>query len=114
MEDVRERCQSKSLWVGPAPPPNWCVRQGHQQQLQCPATNWAHGVVVSHPLSMREALGSIPSVVCPLLGVMFFFASTRPLNRIIAQGLAATFSFDLDPTDPATKMEDCEVGEGVN
>ena len=23
---------------------------------------WAHGVVVSHPLSMREALGSIPSV----------------------------------------------------
>ena len=24
--------------------------------------NWAHGVVVSHPLSMREALGSIPSV----------------------------------------------------
>ena len=27
------------------------------------ATNiWAHGVVVSHPLSMWEALGSIPSV----------------------------------------------------
>ena len=25
-------------------------------------TSWAHGVVVSHPLSMREALGSIPSV----------------------------------------------------
>ena len=24
--------------------------------------HWAHGVVVSHPLSMREALGSIPSV----------------------------------------------------
>ena len=24
--------------------------------------NGAHGVVVSHPLSMREALGSIPSV----------------------------------------------------
>ena len=23
---------------------------------------WAHGVAVSHPLSMREALGSIPSV----------------------------------------------------
>ena len=28
---------------------------------QC-AIIWAHGVVVSHPLSMREALGSIPSV----------------------------------------------------
>ena len=26
------------------------------------AGTWAHGVVVSHPLSMREALGSIPSV----------------------------------------------------
>ena len=26
------------------------------------AMPWAHGVVVSHPLSMREALGSIPSV----------------------------------------------------
>jgi hypothetical protein len=25
-------------------------------------SHWAHGVVVSHPLSMREALGSIPSV----------------------------------------------------
>ena len=24
--------------------------------------NWAHGVVVSHPLCMRKALGSIPSV----------------------------------------------------
>ena len=24
--------------------------------------NWAHGVVVSHPLRMRKALGSIPSV----------------------------------------------------
>ena len=29
-------------------------------RLKC--TIWAHGVVVSHPLSMREALGSIPSV----------------------------------------------------
>ena len=27
-----------------------------------PPNQWAHGVVVSHPLSMREALGSIPSV----------------------------------------------------
>ena len=26
------------------------------------SSTWAHGVVVSHPLSMREALGSIPSV----------------------------------------------------
>ena len=24
--------------------------------------SWAHGVVVSHPLRMRKALGSIPSV----------------------------------------------------
>ena len=30
----------------------------------------AHGVVVSHPLSMREALGSIPSVSrCKKLGL---------------------------------------------
>ena len=28
----------------------------------CPFLTWAHGVVVSHPLSMWEALGSIPSV----------------------------------------------------
>ena len=34
-----------------------------------PSNNWAHGVVVSHPLSMREALGSIPSVSILLLGV---------------------------------------------
>ena len=34
--------------------------------------HWAHGVVVSHPLSMREALGSIPSVstlCCPLVSL---------------------------------------------
>ena len=30
--------------------------------LRMGSNQWAHGVVVSHPLSMREALGSIPSV----------------------------------------------------
>jgi hypothetical protein len=34
-------------------------RQLHIFALAC---NWAHGVGVSHPPSMREALGSIPSV----------------------------------------------------
>ena len=28
---------------------------------------WAHGVVVSHPLCMRKALGSIPSVSISLI-----------------------------------------------
>ena len=28
----------------------------------CMTSHWAHGVMVSHPLSTREALGSIPSV----------------------------------------------------
>ena len=32
----------------------------------------AHGVVVSHPLSMREALGSIPSVSTFAPSVDFF------------------------------------------
>ena len=44
--------------------------QSHQcdvyfQTLGCPdfsMCKWAHGVVVSHPLCMRKALGSIPSV----------------------------------------------------
>ena len=31
-------------------------------KMDVPYVNGAHGVVVSHPLSMREALGSIPSV----------------------------------------------------
>ena len=31
-------------------------------KMDVPCVNGAHGVVVSHPLSMREALGSIPSV----------------------------------------------------
>ena len=37
------------------------------------AFHWAHGVVVSHPLSMREALGSIPSVskLCLCTSVAF-------------------------------------------
>ena len=34
----------------------------YSAQLLHPSGHWAHGVVVSHPLSMREALGSIPSV----------------------------------------------------
>ena len=35
----------------------------HQKHLACPDfCTWAHGVVVSHPLRMRKALGSIPSV----------------------------------------------------
>lgn len=49
--------------------PQWCqqmlrVRRVHWHQRHI---NWAHGVVVSHPLRMRKALGSIPSVsiVCP-------------------------------------------------
>ena len=37
----------------------------------------AHGVVVSHPLSMREALGSIPSVSIFVLQVISAMAS-RP------------------------------------
>ena len=32
------------------------------EEKTLPIINRAHGVVVSHPLSMREALGSIPSV----------------------------------------------------
>ena len=39
----------------------------------------AHGVVVSHPLSMREALGSIPSVS----------TYTRPLPKISGAGIDA-------------------------
>ena len=31
-------------------------------KMDVPYVNGAHGVGVSHPLSMREALGSIPSV----------------------------------------------------
>ena len=36
-------------------------------------TDRAHGVVVSHPLSMREALGSIPSVSKFDLGIFVAF-----------------------------------------
>ena len=32
------------------------------ERVCSPSVHGAHGVVVSHPLSMREALGSIPSV----------------------------------------------------
>lgn len=36
-----------------------CLRHSPQRAR---IVNWAHGVVVSHPLRMRKALGSIPSV----------------------------------------------------
>ena len=39
------------------------VEHDNVAELRCAAAViWAHGVVISHPLSMREALGSIPSV----------------------------------------------------
>jgi hypothetical protein len=45
----------------------------------------AHGVVVSHPLSMREALGSIPSVSKFCLGIsrVFFQISRLSTYRVI-------------------------------
>ena len=36
--------------------------QGHASLCMTKTAEWAHGVVVSHPLRMRKALGSIPSV----------------------------------------------------
>ena len=47
--------------------------------------NGAHGVVVSHPLSMREALDSIPSVSLSFGGRNFVFA--RSVRRKKAFGL---------------------------
>ena len=35
---------------------------GPRNYLEIFINHWAHGVVVSHPLCMRKALGSIPSV----------------------------------------------------
>ena len=39
-----------------------CVSQQSGQVIPRAQWPWAHGVVVSHPLRMRKALGSIPSV----------------------------------------------------
>ena len=38
------------------------VLKSGREKMNVHDVNGAHGVVVSHPLSMREALGSIPSV----------------------------------------------------
>ena len=46
----------------PRPPGGPPPRGGGPRRLPTYLDNWAHGVVVSHPLSMWEALGSIPSV----------------------------------------------------
>ena len=56
-------------------------QQGHFEGTQCfphicKHFHWAHGVVVSHPLSMREALGLIPSVSISC----FFLASSSSLH----------------------------------
>ena len=45
----------------------------------------AHGVVVSHPLSMREVLGSIPSVSIFLYVKVF----QRPTERLRRLGASA-------------------------
>ena len=44
------------------------------------AAQWAYGVVVSHPLRMRKALGSIPSgsiCSCTALAGLFFLRLTE-------------------------------------
>ncbi len=67
-------CNAVSLHVGllsgrRCPTRAWSVKRAQQRRRM------AHGVVVSHPLSMGEALGSIPSVStrCP--------CGTAPLLR---------------------------------
>ena len=45
-----------------APPDQRLAREPAWCQREASLFAWARGVVVSHPLSMREALGSIPSV----------------------------------------------------
>ena len=53
----------------------------HLYQYQALHLSWAHGVVASHPLSMQEALGSIPSV--SMLPSMFFFATTSNVVEVM-------------------------------
>ena len=47
----------KLLWAGPCR--SFDVSGCGMREAEC---MWAHGVAVSHPLCMRKALGSIPSV----------------------------------------------------
>ena len=66
-----------------------CTRAHNAQgasDAYCSVTPGGHGVVVSHPLRMRKALGSIPSVsiqlltfyclVAPWLACLSYFASS--------------------------------------
>ena len=50
----------------------------HMSYLNLP---WAHGVVVSHPLRMRKALGSIPSVPIQLLSLTDYDPGDPPAWR---------------------------------
>ena len=53
------------------------------ERLKVTATlSRAHGVVVSHPLSMREALGSIPSV-----STFELLLSKRVFAKVASQGI---------------------------
>ena len=49
-------------------------------KMDVPYVNGAHGVVVSHPLRMREALGSIPSVS--------IFVFSQSINVVFSAQLA--------------------------
>ena len=53
------------------------VLKSGREKMNVHDVNGAHGVVVSHPLSMREALGSIPSVSIFLI-VTGFILFSRP------------------------------------
>ena len=59
---IKVCCATKLNSLGEGIQFNPRLQQRRQQPKPLANVNWAHGVVVSHPLSMREALGSIPSV----------------------------------------------------
>ena len=54
--------------------------------LESPFPYWAHGVVVSHPLRMRKALGSNPSVsiLAPWLRAMGHIICTAPIASTLS------------------------------
>ena len=65
-DNLENKCGCPAKHVVSAGPqitfPGTCLGDLLALAQQLSNSNGAHGVVVSHPLSMREALGSIPSV----------------------------------------------------
>ena len=110
-------CATKLVSLGEGIQFNPRLQQRRQQPKPLANVKWAHGVVVSHPLSMQEALGSIPSV--SILEEMRVFSIAAQASRLQHKaGIAACSTSNRKCAEgerrPRASQQPCILGQLAN